>query len=76
MKQKLSVTMDLPLVRFLDTQPGRSRSEKIARILRRYREVTEDIALRRALAKRRESPDEHAEREAWGRTMGRAQWSE
>jgi hypothetical protein len=76
MKEKLSVTVDRPLVRFLDSLPGQSRSEKLERVLRRFREVSEDLALRRALAKHRASDDERREHEAWLRTMERDQWSE
>jgi len=54
MKEKVSVTVDRPLVEFLDSLPGSSRSEKLERVLRRFREVSEDLALRRALAKHRE----------------------
>lgn len=76
MKAKLSVTVDRPLVRFLDSLPGRSRSEKLERVLKRFHEVSEDLALRRALAGHRESDGERREREAWVRTMERDQWSE
>ncbi len=76
MKEKLSVTVDQPLARFLDSLPGRSRSEKLEAVLRRYREVYEDQALRRALAGSRETDAERGEREAWERTMERDQWSD
>ena len=76
MKAKLSVTVDRPLVRFLDSLPGRSRSEKLERVLKRFREVSEDLALRRALARHRESDGERHEHEAWVRTMEHDQWNE
>jgi hypothetical protein len=76
MKEKLSVTIDQPLVRFLDTLPGRSRSEKLEAVIRRFRIVTDELALRKALAKHRESDEARAEAEAWRRTMERDQWSE
>jgi hypothetical protein len=76
MKEKLSVTVDQPLARFLDSLPGRSRSEKVEAVLRRYREVYEDQALRRALGGAHEADAERNEREAWERTMETGQWSE
>lgn len=76
MKEKLSVTIDRPLVRFLDTLPGRSRSEKLEAVIRRVRAVADDLALRKALAKHHESDQARAEAEAWRRTMERDQWSE
>lgn len=76
MKEKISVTVDKPLVRFLDSLPGQSRSEKLERVLRRFQEVSEEFALRAALAKHRDPEAERREHEAWMRTMERDQWSE
>ena len=76
MKEKLSVTVDRPLVRFLDSLPGHSRSEKFAKILRRFKEVSEDLDPRRALAQQRLSASERDEHEAWVRTMEHDQWNE
>ena len=76
MKEKLSVTVEEPLVRFLDTLPGESRSEKLEGVLRRFKEVSEDLALRRALAAHRESEAERLEQEAWVRTMEHDAWRE
>lgn len=76
MKEKLSVTVDRPLVRFLDSLPGRSRSEKLEKILRRFQTVSEDLNLRRALARHRDSPSAREEHEAWLHTMERDQWNE
>jgi hypothetical protein len=76
MKDKLSVTIDHPLVRFLDSLPGRSRSEKLERVLRRFRQASEDITLRRALSRHRNSEFEEREHEAWVRTMEQDQWNE
>lgn len=76
MKEKLSVTVDRPLVRFLDSLPGNSRSEKLEKILRRFQKVSEDLALRRALARHRISDAERRENEAWIRTMEHDQWNE
>lgn len=75
MKAKLSVTLDLPLVRFLDSLPGDSRSAKLEEVLRRVRRVRDDLALRRALAQNREDDAERREREAWSRTMEHDQWT-
>ena len=76
MKDKLSITVEQPLVRFLDSLPGRSRSEKLERVLRRFQQVAEDVALRRALARHRDSDAERREQEAWVRTMEHDQWNE
>jgi hypothetical protein len=76
MKEKLSVTVEEPLVRFLDSLPGHSRSDKLERVLRRFKEVSGDLALRRALTAHRESEAERREHEAWNRTMEQDQWSE
>ncbi|MGH7254718.1 MAG: hypothetical protein ACREI3_02975 [Nitrospirales bacterium] len=76
MKEKLSVTLEAPLVRFLDTLPGETRSEKLERVLRKFKEVAEDMELRCALAKHRVPDAERAEHEAWMRTMEHDQWSE
>lgn len=76
MKEKLSVTVEAPLVRFLDTLPGESRSQKFERVLRRFKEVDEDLSLRRDLAKHRMSDAERLEHDAWMRTMEHDQWNE
>jgi len=76
MKEKLSVTMDQPLVRFLDSLPGQSRSEKLERVLRRFQEVSEDLALRRALAKHTEPEDEQRGHAALFELMEEAMWRE
>lgn len=76
MKEKLSVTLDGALVRFLDRLPGSSRSAKLEQVLRHVKKVTDELALRRALAKARESDAERAEREAWRRTMEADLWNE
>jgi hypothetical protein len=76
MKEKLSVTVDQPLVEFLDSLPGHSRSEKLECILRRFKAVADDLALRRALAAHHDSDSDRGEHEAWTRTMEHDQWSE
>jgi len=76
MKEKLSVTVDQPLVRFLDSLPGHSRSEKLEKILRRFKDVAEDLKLRRALVGQKVSASEPEEHEAWVKTMEQDQWTE
>jgi len=76
MKEKLSVTIEEPLVRFLDSLPGNSRSEKLGKVLRRFQEMYEDLQLRKALARHGEASGEREEDEAWSRTMEHDQWNE
>ncbi len=76
MKEKLSVTMDRPLVRFLDSLPGRSRSEKLEQVLRRFKEASEDIELRRALAAHKEPEEEQRAHAALRDLMEEAAWRE
>jgi hypothetical protein len=75
-KEKLSVTLDASLVKFLDRQPGASRSAKLERVLHHFKAVKADLALRQALAAVNEGPSERIEREAWVRTMEQDQWNE
>jgi hypothetical protein len=74
MKLKLSVTLERPLVRYLDKLPGKSRSEKLERVLQRYRRAAEEVALRRALAQHSETPQEREEAAAWRKTIEHDQW--
>lgn len=76
MKEKLSVTVDRPLVRFLDSLPGESRSEKLERVLRRFRDASEDLTLRQALAKHKEPEDEQRAHAALLDLMKEAMWRE
>ncbi len=76
MKEKLSVTVDQPLVKFLDSLPGHSRSDKLDRVLRQFKAASDDLALRRALAAYRDSDIDSQEHEAWTRTMEHDQWNE
>jgi hypothetical protein len=76
MKAKLSVTLDAPLVRFLDSLPGQSRSAKLQTVLRAHQRVAAEARLRRELARAREADAGTAEREAWRRTMEADQWRE
>ena len=76
MKEKLSVTMERPLVRFLDSLPGDSRSQKLERVLRRFKEASEDMELRRALAAHKDSKEEQRAHKAWLRMAEEAMWRE
>lgn len=76
MKSKLSATVDEPLVRFLDSLPGKSRSEKLERALSILRQWKEERELRRQLAAAHESQPEAQEREDWERIMAEAMWSD
>jgi hypothetical protein len=74
MKVKVSVTVDVSLVAFLDSLPGRTRSAKLAGALREYRKVHEDLKLREELAAYVEDDTERSEREAWEHTVAEAMW--
>jgi hypothetical protein len=76
MKVKLSATIEEPLIEFLDSVPGKTRSEKLERILETFRLIEEERRLRQQLGQSEEDKDERAEQEAWERTMGEAMWSE
>ena len=75
MKGKLSATVEEPLLQFLDSLPGKTRSEKLERILKKFRELEEERLLRHQLSAARED-DEEAEREAWEQTVSEAMWKE
>jgi hypothetical protein len=76
MKAKISATVDRPLVDFLDSLPGNSRSEKLELALRRIRSLEEEKRLRKQLIAYAEGEGEQAEREAWERTVAEAMWNE
>ena len=76
MKEKLSVTVDRPLVQFLDSLPGDSRSQKLEQVLRRFKEVSEDLELRRALAAHKDSAEEQRAHAALRDLMEEAAWRE
>lgn len=76
MKEKLSVTMERPLVRFLDSLPGDSRSQKLEQVLRRFKEVADDVELRRALAAHKDSDEEQRAHAALRDLMEEAAWRE
>jgi len=77
MKEKISVTVEKPLVEFLDSIPGASRSAKLERVLRDMRRWAREVGLRQALATPRDSKREHLEREDdafWSQVMQEAMW--
>ena len=74
MKGKLSATVDEPLLEFLDSLPGKTRSEKLALVLTTFREFEEERRLRLQLSEHDE--DEESEREAWEQTVSEAMWRE
>ncbi len=76
MKGKISATIDAPLLEFLDSVPGSTRSEKLGRVLQKFKQLTEDQQLRRQLASHREDDHERVDREAWERTVSEAMWNE
>ena len=72
MKGKLSATVDDLLLEFLDSLPGKTRSEKLELILRKFRELEEERLLRHQLSEFSEDEDEEWEREAWEHTVSEA----
>jgi len=76
MKAKLSATVEEPLIEFLDSLPGNTRSEKLEVVLTRYKMLQEELELREQLAVYYEDEDERREREAWELTVAEAMWSE
>lgn len=76
MKAKLSATVDKPLIRFLDSLPGKSRSEKLERALSILRQWQEEHQLRRDLAAFQETKEDLQEREDWQQIMEETMWNE
>ncbi len=74
MKGKLSATVDEPLLEFLDSLPGKTRSEKLSLVLIKFRELEEERRLRYQLSEQRD--DDEWEREAWEQTVSEAMWKE
>ena len=76
MKGKLSATVEETLLEFLDSLPGKTRSEKLERVLLKLKRLEEEMELRRQLGGDSEDEDEQLEREVWERTISEAMWSE
>lgn len=76
MKGKISATVEAPLLDFLDSLPGKTRSEKLERVLVRFKRMVDDKRLREELAGNREDDEEQREQDAWERTFDEAMWSE
>ncbi len=76
MKTKLSATVEEPLVEFLDSLPGRTRSEKLEYVLARYQKLQVELDLREQLAAYYEDDDERRDRESWELTVAESQWRE
>ncbi|HAG51197.1 MAG: hypothetical protein A2X87_04675 [Deltaproteobacteria bacterium GWC2_42_51] len=75
MKAKLSTAIEKPLINFLDSLPGESRSEKLERLLKKVKRIKEEKKLRSLLSGCKEGDDEKAERESWESTVEEAMWS-
>ena len=75
MKGKLSATVEQPLIEFLDSLPGTTRSAKLEHLLTQYRLMEEERVLRKQLGQYREEEEERSEREIWERTMAEAMWN-
>lgn len=76
MKEKLSTTIEEPLLQFLDSLPGKTRSEKLERILLKFKQLDEELRLRKQLAAHVEDDDDQMEREVWERTVAEAMWTD
>ncbi len=76
MKAKLSTTIEEPLIDFIDSLPGQSRSEKLEHILKKFLKLEEEKRLRKELSGCKEVDDERIEREAWESTMEEAMWNQ
>ncbi len=76
MKSKISVTIDKSLLKFLDSLPGDSRSEKIEGAVRKIKKMADERDLRIQLGNYREDEAERVERELWESTIAEAMWGE
>ena len=76
MKSKLSATVEEPLIEFLDSLPGKTRSEKLEFVIARYQKLSEELDLREQLAVYYEDEGERRDREAWELTVAESQWRE
>lgn len=75
-KVKLSATVEQPLIEFLDSLPGETRSQKLELVLSRYRRLYEELELRGQLAAYYEDEEERRDRESWELTVAESQWRE
>jgi len=76
LKEKISTTIEEPLLQFLDSLPGKTRSEKLERILLKFKQLDEELQLRKQLAAHVEDDDDQMEREVWERTVAEAMWTD
>lgn len=76
MKGTLSTMVEDCLLEFLDSLPGCTRSEKLERVLGKFKRVEEERPLRRQLRNYQETDRDSIEREVWERTMDEEMWSE
>ncbi len=76
MKGKLSATVEEPLIEFLDSLPGKTRSEKLEFVISRYQALQEELDLRKKLAVYYEDDEERRDRESWELTVAESQWRE
>ena len=77
-KGKLSATIDEPLLEFLDSLPGKTRSEKVERVLGAFKRWMQDRQLGIELRHywKHEGVRERVEREAWERTVSEVMWNQ
>jgi len=65
-----------PLIEFLDSLPGKTRSEKLEFVISRYQALQEELDLRKKLAVYYEDDEERRDRESWELTVAESQWRE
>ena len=63
------------MLEFLDSLPGKTRSEKLERVLKKFRDLEEERLLRHQLSELRDD-DDGWERDAWEQTVSEAMWKE
>ena len=72
----MSATVEEPLIEFLDSLPGKTRSEKLEFVISRYQALQEELDLRKKLAVYYEDDEERRDRESWELTVAESQWRE
>ena len=70
----MSATVEEPLIEFLDSLPGKTRSEKLEFVISRYQALQEELDLRKKLAVYYEDDEEGRDRESWELTVAESQW--